>query len=530
MSQHALHVDVVIIGAGPAGLSCAIALKKANPNRSIAVLEKAKHIGGHNLSGAIVNPDAFAKLGLDWQTFNPYGTVNKDLCAYLTPKRAFYFPMLPSISNKGYPIMSLTHVCQRLAQEAEHLGVDVFTGFAASECLVENNRVVGVKTQAWGLDKNGQKTDHYQDGCEVLATYTVLAEGCRGSLSQAMIKHFKLQNPHSPPNYALGIREVWEVDAKCHQPGYALHTVGWPTPHPAVGGGFIYHTHQPNTVLIGYMTKMDYQNAYIDPHFEMQTFKTHPSIKPLLENGQRTQYGARSINKGGYQALPTLAFPGGVLIGDSAGFFDNGALKGVHNAMHTGMYAAEAISTEWGYKHQQPAPILSEYPSIVKQSPVYKTLYKHRNIRPCFNKGALLGLLYSFVDMMLLRGHVCWTMNNHADGQRLDPKKSFPINYPPVDQKIVFDKASSVALSQTQHTFDQPIHLKVIDPTFSSAKAYLHPELSYCPAGVYEKHPEGHIMMHADKCLHCKTCDFKDPTGNIRWTAPQGGEGPLYDY
>lgn len=536
MSRESMEFDVVIVGAGPAGLSTAIHLaqlaQQKNRPLTIAVLEKGATIGAHLLSGAVLEPGALNELIPNWQNIAQINKapVTTDQFYWLTKKHALRLPKLKQMSNQGNFIISLGELCQFLSQEAEKLGVSIFPGFAAHQVLFdENNSVIGVQTGDFGLNKQRQPTDRYQPGINLLAKQTVFAEGCRGSLSELLIKKFNLRAVDKPQTYGIGIKEIWRVKSALHQPGKVIHTVGWPLQSDTYGGSFVYHL-KNNLVAVGMVIGLDYPNPYLDPFQELQRFKTHPMIKPLLENGECLRYGARALNEGGFQATPQLTFPGGLLVGCAAGFVNIAKIKGIHNAIRSGMLAAKTIID---------APVLtaqlSNYQMAVEQSPIYQELYQVRNIRPAFHTGLLPGLLYSGIDQYLLRGKAPWTFSNHLDNLSLKPAvQCEPIVYPKADGKITFDKLTQVYLTATQHREDEPCHLLVRDPIIPievNWKIYAGPEQRYCPAGVYEfvnANGTPRLQINAANCIHCKTCDIKDPRQNIQWTTPEGGDGPNY--
>ena len=464
-----------------------------------------------------------------------HGEVTAEQFCYLSAKKSWRLPIPKALKNKAKtPIISITHFCRWLADYASSLGIEIFPGFAASQLIFnDNNEVCGVQTGDMGIDKNHQPTDRFQAGMNLLAPTTLLAEGCHGSLSEQVIKHYQLRS-NQPQTYGLGIREVWQVqNTTLYQPGTVVHTLGWPLPDENYGGGFIYHLNQQQ-VAIGFVVGLDYQNPTTNPHQIMQQFKTHPSIAPLLKDGTRLHYGAKSLVEGGWQSLPQFDFPGGALIGDSAGLLNVAKLKGIHSAMQSGIIAADAIAANLQAKQ---APNLAQYTTKIQDSNMVKELYKIRNIRPGFKRGQRLGLLHAALDQYLFYGRAPWTLNHRNDHLCLIPTtKCQAIAYPKADGVLTFDKPSSLYLSHTQHEEDQPPHLVLKDPkkaiTVNWAQ-YGSPEQYYCPAGVYEldnsQPEEPKLLIHASNCLHCKTCSIKDPGQNITWQAPQGGEGPNYE-
>jgi len=537
MTQETMQFDVLIVGAGPAGLATAIRLKQLaaadNKDISVAILEKAAEIGAHTLSGAVIDPKSLTELIPDWQTLGAPLTVpvTKDVCYWLTAHRAFSVPVLGPLHNKGNYVVRLNQLVRWLGDYAISLGIDIFPGFAAADVIYDDNhRVIGIKTGEFGRDQHGEPTAQFQPSMPIFAKQVVLAEGCRGSLSQQLIKDFNLASQHSPQTYGLGIKELWEVDRSKHQKGLVMHTVGWPLPHMTYGGGFIYHTDK-HQVMLGLVVGLDYDNPYLDLFQEMQRWKTHPLIRALLTGGKRVGYGARAVNEGGWQALPQLAFPGGVLVGDAAGFLNVPRIKGTHTAMKSGMLAAEAI---WPALCQ-PTQALLDYRPAVETSWLGTELKRVRNIRPAFHAGLALGLGYAALDYFVLRGKAPWTFKHHVDHLSLKPKAAAtPIHYPKPDGQLTFDRTSSVYLSNTYHEANQPCHLQLKDksvPTNVNYAWYDAPETRYCPAGVYEiiANKQGvRLHINAQNCVHCKTCDIKDPTQNIHWVPPEGGGGPNY--
>ena len=536
MSQESMQFDVVIVGAGPAGLATAIRLKQlaadANQTISIAILEKAAEIGAHTLSGAVIDPKSLTELIPDWQTKGAPLTVpvTQDKCFYLTQHKHFSIPVAGPLHNEGNYIVRLNQLVRWLGDYAITLGVDIFPGFAAAGALYDDTqRVVGIQTGEFGRDQQGEPTPQFQPSMAIYAKQVVLAEGCRGSLTQQIISDFKLANPQSPQTYGLGIKELWDIDKDNHQQGTVIHTVGWPLPHMTYGGGFIYHTDKQQ-VMLGLVVGLDYDNPYLDPFQEMQRWKTHPWIADMLKGGKRVGYGARAINEGGWQALPQLAFPGGVIVGDAAGFLNVPRIKGTHTAMKSGMCAAEAIFAGLSNTHS-----LCDYRPAVEASWLGTELKKVRNIRPAFHAGLALGLAYAAIDHFIFRGKAPWTFKHHVDHATLKPKASTKkIDYPKPDGILTFDRASSVYLSNTYHEANQPCHLQLKKPDVPVDVNYAWydaPETRYCPAGVYEmvgNKQNLRLQINAQNCIHCKTCDIKDPTQNIHWVPPEGGGGPNY--
>ena len=534
-----MEYDVIIVGAGPSGLSAAIKLKQLaaqyNKTIQVCILEKGAHVGAHILSGAVLEPRSLQTLLPDTWRNAPLDTpVTKDKFYYLTKHHAYRLPTPSPMKNKGNFIISLGDLCQFLATQAEALGCEIYPGFAATEVLYnEAGEVKGVATGDLGIDKEGNKGENYQPGMHLHATQTLFAEGCRGELSEKLMDHFQLRAAVLPQTYGLGIKEVWQIPPEKHQQGVVVHTIGWPLDHATYGGSFIYHLSN-NRVALGFVIGLDYKNTWLNPFAEMQRFKTNPLVRDLLSGGERIAYGARALNEGGWQSMPKLTFPGGVLIGDSAGFLNVPKIKGIHTAMESGMLAAEvafaAISTD-----RQGQFELTAYTDSVKKSWVADELYKVRNIRPGFRHGLLVGLANAAFETYLMRGRSPWTLANHADYLTLSPAKIAPkINYPKPDGILTFDRLSSVYLSNTFHEENQPCHLTLRDKNLAidvNYKEYASPETRYCPAGVYEIIEEEtgpRLQINAQNCIHCKTCDIKDPRQNIVWQAPEGGGGPNY--
>ncbi|MDD3380811.1 MAG: electron transfer flavoprotein-ubiquinone oxidoreductase [Rugosibacter sp.] len=540
MQREAMEFDVLIVGGGPAGLSAAIRLKQINPDISVCLIEKGAEIGAHILSGAVMDPRALNELIPNWQEKNaPLDTpVTRDQFTFLTAKGSMNLPnfMLPAcFQNHGNYIISLGQVCRWLATEAEALGVDIFPGFAGAEILyAENGALRGVATGDMGVKHNGEQSAAYQPGMELLAKYTLFAEGCRGHLGKQLEKQFSLREQADPQTYALGIKELWEVPAAQHEKGLVMHTAGWPLSRDTYGGGFIYHL-ADNQVAIGLVVGLGYSNPYLSPFEEMQRLKTHPKIASMLTGGKRLAYGARALAAGGLQSLPQLEFPGGALIGDDAGLLVASRIKGSHAAIKSGMLAAEAAAAALAVNRANDA--LTAYPEALRASWLHDELYTARNFKPWMAKGLVTGSVMFGIDQILLRGKAPWTLHNTNDHTKLKPAASCtPIDYPKPDGVLTFDRLSSVFLSNTNHEEDQPCHLQLknVDvPISTNLALYDAPEQRYCPAGVYEIVRDAdatnpRLQINAQNCVHCKTCDIKDPTQNINWVAPQGGEGPIY--
>jgi electron-transferring-flavoprotein dehydrogenase len=535
--REAMEFDVVIVGAGPAGLAAAIRIKQLAPDTAVCVVEKAGEVGAHILSGAVVEPRAMDELLPDWrETGCPLETpATEDHFVFLTKTRAFKSPIVPpQMHNHGNYICSLGNVVRWLGTQAEALGVEIYPGFSAAELLIEDGRVVGVATGDMGITKSGEPGPNYAPGMELRATYTLFGEGCRGSLSKQLMEKFNLRDGVAPQTYGLGIKELWEIPRENHKPGFIMHTVGWPADSETYAGSWLYHFGD-GLVSYGMVVGLDYSNPWLSPFEEMQRLKTHPYMRKHFEGGRRISYGARALSEGGFQSIPKLVFPGGALIGDSAGFLNLPKIKGTHCAMKSGMMAAEAAVE--ALAGARPAE-LDAYPEKFKASWLYSELKNERNLRPAFAKFGLYGFLaYSGLDTFLLRGHAPWTMQyRHKDNETLKKAADAPkIDYPKPDGVLTFDRLSSVFISNTNHEENQPVHLRLRDPSRwlgVNWEEYRSPESRYCPAGVYEAVgvEEGHprLQINAQNCVHCKTCDIKDPTENIDWSAPEGGGGPNY--
>jgi electron-transferring-flavoprotein dehydrogenase len=540
-----MEYDVVVVGAGPAGLAAAIRVKQlaaeAGKEIGVCVLEKGSEVGAHILSGAVMDPRSLAELLPDWQKLGAplNAPVSEDRFMFLTEGGSLKVPdfALPAcFRNHGNYVVSLGNVCRWLGKQAEAAGVEIFPGFAAVEVLYdENGAVRGVATGDMGVGKDGKPTDAYQPGMELHAKYTFLAEGCRGHLGKQLQERYKLRADADPQVYGIGLKELWEIEPGKHKPGLVIHTAGWPLENDTYGGSFFYHL-ENNQVAIGFVVGLGYSNPYLNPFEEFQRYKTHPAIRPFLEGGKRLAYGARAISAGGLQSLPRLVFPGGALIGDDAGFLNASRIKGSHAAMKSGMLAAEAAFAALGAGRSHDE--LGAYPEAFRASWLHDELHRARNFKPWMSKGLMLGTLMVGVDQVVLRGRAPWTLrHDHADHETLKTKQEAePIAYPKPDGIVSFDRLSSVFVSNTNHNEDQPCHLTLKDATVPvkvNLELYDAPEQRYCPAGVYEivrdadgKNPR--LQINAPNCVHCKTCDIKDPTQNIVWVAPEGGGGPNY--
>ncbi|MYM83922.1 FAD-binding protein [Duganella sp. FT50W] len=539
-----MEYDVVIVGGGPAGLSAAIKIKQlaAEQGRevSVVVLEKGGELGAHILSGAVMDPQALTELIPDWKEKGaPLNTpVTEDRVLFLTETGSLKTPnmLLPKcFENHGNYVISLGNVVRWLGQQAEALGVEIFPGFAAAEILyTDDGQVKGIATGNMGVKRDGTAGPEFQLGMELHGKYTLFAEGARGHLGKQLMAKFDLNKGKDPQSYGIGIKELWEIDPAKHQPGLVIHTTGWPLDSHTYGGSFLYHL-ENNQVMVGYVVGLNYENPYLSPYEEFQRYKTHPEIRPFLEGGKRISYGARAITAGGLQSLPKLVFPGGALIGCDAGFLNMSRIKGSHAAIKSGMLAAESVFEALGAGRQ--GDELASYPVAFEQSWLHEELHVARNVKPWLNKGLYLGSLMVGIDQIVFRGKAPWTLrHSHADHECLKPAAQFaPITYPKPDGKLTFDRLSSVFISNTNHAEDQPIHLTLKNPSVPvdvNLQQYAGPEARYCPAGVYEfvKQDDGgdRLQINAQNCVHCKTCDIKDPTQNIVWVTPEGGGGPNY--
>ena len=542
MQRESMEYDVVIVGAGPAGLANAIKLKQLNPELNVCIVEKASEVGGHILSGNVFETKALDELLPDWKNMDgcPIKTkvVKEKFLFLLSDKMSFSWPawLLPPVQhNKGNYIISLANLCRWLGQTAENLGVEIYPGFAASEVLFnDDNSVKGIATNDMGIDINGEKKDTYEPGIELHAKVTVFAEGCRGHLGKQLIKKYELDKESDPQQYGIGLKEIWEVPDENHDEGLVLHSAGWPLDNNTYGGSFVYHAAN-NQIYMGYVVGLDYKNPYLSPFEEFQRFKTHPSIKKMIEGGKRISYGARALIEGGVQSLPKMFMPGALLIGCDAGTLNMPKIKGSHTAMKSGIIGAEAIDEYF----RENLSSLDNFENKFTNSWAYKELYAARNVKPFITKfGLLIGTILTGIDQILFRGKLPFTLNHaHADHETLMPaNKCKKIEYPKPDGKITFDRASSVFLTGTYHAENQPVHLVLEDknlPIEYTLEKFDEPAQRYCPAGVYEVHKDDDggnpkFVINSQNCIHCKTCDIKEPSQNINWITPEGSGGPKY--
>jgi len=544
MEREYMEYDVVIVGAGPSGLSAAIRLRQiaeeTGNELSVCVIEKGSEVGAHILSGAVLEPRALNELFPDWKKRGaPLHTpVAHDKFMFLTRTSGFQMPTPSQMNNHGNYIISLGNLCRWLAEQAEAMGVEIYPGFAAAEVLyAEDGSVRGIATGDMGIGKDGEPTANHAPGIELHAKQTVFSEGCRGSLTKTLFETFNLRDGVDPQTFGIGIKELWEVDPEVHQEGLVLHTIGWPVDSSTYGGSFLYHLDN-NQISVGYVIGLDYQNPHLSPFEEFQRFKTHPMIRHFFEGGRRVAYGARAINEGGFQSIPKLTFPGGLIVGCAAGFLNVPKIKGSHTAMKSGMTAAEAIAAALTGGDQGGHGLeISDYGDRIRNSWIWNELYRVRNIRPGFRAGTMLGLAHAAVDTYLFKGNAPWTLRHHPDNESLRMAAHCDkIPYPKPDGAVSFDKLSSVFISNTNHEENQPAHLTLKDesvPVAHNLEYYDSPEQRFCPAGVYEivyddENENPALKINAQNCVHCKTCDIKDPTQNINWVVPEGGGGPNY--
>ncbi len=543
LERESMQYDVVIVGAGPSGLSAAIRLKqlaaKQQREINVCVVDKGSEVGAHIISGAVIDPRSLSELIGNWLDKDaPLScAVKQDSLLFLTEKKAYRLPTPASFNNQGNYIISLGVFCRWLAQQAEELGVEIYPGFAATEILYHpDGSVRGIATGDMGVQRDGTPGDQYQQGMALLAQQTIFAEGCRGSLTKVLMQQFDLRRDCQHQTYGIGIKELWEIAPEKSKPGTVIHTIGWPLDQKTYGGSFLYHLND-NKVAVGFVIGLDYQNPYLSPYAEMQRYKTHPAIRATLEGGKRIAYGARALSEGGLQSLPKLTFPGGVLVGDTAGFLNVPRIKGIHAAMKSGMLAAEAVAEVLSEEASESSNAEAvNYTSLFRNSWLFSELNKVRNVRPAFKWGLLGGLVYGALEEYVFKGKAPWTLRHQrADYASLRPAQDCQkIDYPKPDGKLTFDRMSSVFLAGISHAENQPVHLRLHNPELAISVNYqkfASPETRYCPAGVYEiieEAGEPQLQINAQNCVHCKTCDIKDPEQNIDWVCPEGGSGPNY--
>jgi electron-transferring-flavoprotein dehydrogenase len=543
MTREKMNYDLLIVGAGPSGLAAAIKFKKMcienNKDYSVCIVEKGSEVGAHILSGAILQPTAMDELFDDWRDNAECPVkveVKKESIKFMTNNKSFNIPNFlipPVMHNKGNFIISLGSLCKWLGNEAEKLGVEIYPGFAASDIVIDNGILKGIVTGDLGVDIQGNPGQNYQAGIEIHSKFTLFAEGCRGHLGKKLMNQFDLRRKAQHQTYGIGLKELWEVKPENSKPGNVMHSIGWPLDQETYGGSFLYHLDK-NLVSLGFVIGLDYKNPYLSPYEEFQRFKMHPSIKPLLDDGRRVSYGARALNEGGWQSLPKLSFPGGSLIGCEAGTLNTPKIKGTHTAMKSGIVASENVFRK--LEQNLEGTELEDFQSEFNNSWAGKELKAARNVRPSFKYGLKLGTILTGIDQIILRGKAPWTLKHgEPDHCSLQEKtKAKKIDYPKPDGKITFDRLTNVSFSSTYHEENQPVHLKISDekiPIDTNLALYDSPEQRYCPAGVYEiVNDEGldRLQINAQNCIHCKTCDIKDPSQNINWITPEGGGGPNY--
>ena len=543
ITREKMHYDLVIVGAGPSGLSAAINFKnlckKNNKDFSVCVVEKGSEVGAHILSGAILEPTALKELLPSWDKDENCPVkvkVKEENVTYFSENKSVNIPkiFIPSVMhNKGNYVISLGSFCKWLSQQAEQLGVEIYPGFAASDFIIQDGKLDGIITSDLGLTKENEQGPNFQAGIEIHAKYTIFSEGCRGHLGKKLMKKFNLRKNSQHQTYGIGLKELWEVESDKSNPGEVFHSIGWPLDSHTYGGSFLYHLSN-NLVSVGFVIGLDYKNPYLSPYEEFQRFKTHPDVIKLFQGGRRISYGARALNEGGWQSLPNLSFPGGALVGCDAGTLNTPKIKGTHTAMKSGMIAAEEIFKELDLGKSN-TELINFEPNF-KKSWAGKELKRARNVRPSFKYGLFAGMILTGIDQILLKGKAPWTLN-HSEPDHLslkEKKDANPINYPKPDGIITFDKLTNVSFSSTYHEENQPCHLRIIDdniPISNNYELFDSPEQRYCPAGVYEILKDDNrpkLQINAQNCIHCKTCDIKDPRQNINWVSPEGGGGPNY--